>query len=250
LGNIWSKDIDASTKLPKGGSNYSSSATTNPSYFAPAYYNAFKAAGDSNDWASVNAAVYKAVNASTWTNGLLPAWCSGNTCTAPGSNPGSADPTTDGIYQYDAHRIPMRIGLDYCFNGTADAKTYTAKTTTSLLPMPMLACTASDEFSTCTSSTARPRQVRRTTPPRSSGLPLWVPMADGSNQKFINDAYQEVFDLVTRSSMSTIPPDKTPYSYYNATVGNADPAHDDGQFQPLAETRSRIVRDIGLEVKE
>ena len=44
-------------------------------------------------------------------------------------------------------------------------------------------------------------------------------MADGSNQKFINDAYQEVFDLVTRSSMSTIPPDKTPYSYYNATVG-------------------------------
>ena len=219
IGDIWSKDIDASTKLPKGGSNYSSSATTNPSYFAPAYYNAFKAAGDSNDWASVNAAVYKAVNASTWTNGLLPAWCSGNTCTAPGSNPGSADPTTDGIYQYDAHRIPMRIGLDYCFNGTADAKTYTAKTTTffatnanaglygigRIFDMYQLNGTAAASTANNSASII--------------GTAAVGAMADGSNQKFINDAYQEVFDLVTRSSMSTIPPDKTPYSYYNATVG-------------------------------
>ncbi len=31
------------------------------------------------------------------------------------------------IYQYDSHRIPWRIGLDYCWNGTAAAKTYLDK---------------------------------------------------------------------------------------------------------------------------
>ena len=30
-------------------------------------------------------------------------------------------------YQYDSHRIPWRIGLDYCWNGTAAAKTYLDK---------------------------------------------------------------------------------------------------------------------------
>jgi len=220
IAEIYSKDIDPSTHLPTGGSNYNnSSATTNPSYFAPAYYNAFKAAGDTNDWASVNTAIYNVVNASTWTNGLLPAWCSGNTCTAPGSNPGSADPATDGIYQYDAHRIPMRIGLDYCFNGTAAAKTYTAKTTTffatnanaglygigRIFDMYQLNGTAAANAANNSASII--------------GTAAVGAMADGSNQSFINTAYQEVFDLVTRSSMSTIPPAKTPYSYYNATVG-------------------------------
>ena len=31
------------------------------------------------------------------------------------------------MYQYDSHRIPWRIGLDYCWNGTAAAKTYLDK---------------------------------------------------------------------------------------------------------------------------
>ena len=41
----------------------------------------------------------------------------------PASN-GGAD---DMRYQYDSHRIPWRIGLDYCWNGTAAAKTYLDK---------------------------------------------------------------------------------------------------------------------------
>ncbi len=36
---------------------------------------------------------------------------------------------TDIDYQYDSHRIPMRIGMDYCFNSTDAAKTYTTKNT-------------------------------------------------------------------------------------------------------------------------
>ena len=60
--------------------------------------------------------------------GLISAWCN-QSCSATATNSGSADPATDVIYQYDSHRIPWRIGLDYCWNGTAAAKTYVDKTT-------------------------------------------------------------------------------------------------------------------------
>jgi hypothetical protein len=44
-------------------------------------------------------------------------------------------------------------------------------------------------------------------------------MASG-NQSYLNDAYQAVFDAVTRGSMAPVDTSKrTPYSYYNATVG-------------------------------
>ena len=75
IGDIWTHDIDGGgTNLPKGGSNYGSpsSAVTNASYFAPAYYSAFKAAGDTNDWDSVNTAVYKAIGAIAGSDGLIP----------------------------------------------------------------------------------------------------------------------------------------------------------------------------------
>ena len=44
-------------------------------------------------------------------------------------------------------------------------------------------------------------------------------MAAG-NQNFLNDAYQAVFDAVTRGTSAPVDTNsKTPYSYYNATVG-------------------------------
>src|SRR5690349_10512805 len=117
IGNIWDSEIDKTSHLPTGGSNYgnsTSSRVTNPSYFAPGMYRAFMAAGDTHDWGSVITAVYGVLNGSLGgTNGLLPAWCSGN-CTAAASN-GAA---TDTIYQYDSHRIPWRVGVDYCWNGS------------------------------------------------------------------------------------------------------------------------------------
>jgi hypothetical protein len=46
-------------------------------------------------------------------------------------------------------------------------------------------------------------------------------MADGTNQQFIEDAFQATFDVVSRGSLSTDKDTskKTAYSYYNATVG-------------------------------
>jgi endo-1,4-beta-D-glucanase Y len=224
ISDIWTNDIDGGgTNLPKGGSHYTSPTgtsglgITNPSYFAPAYYTAFKAAGDSHDWASVNSAVYTALGKLAGSNGLVPAWC-GSSCTVPASNGGA----NDMIYQYDSHRVPMRIGLDYCFNTTPDAKTYVGKTTTFFATS---AFAGKDGIGRIYDIYNLNGSQLTGTPNNSAsilGTAAVGAMADGSQQTFLNDAYQGVFDLVTRSTLSTLPtstPQTTPYSYYNATVG-------------------------------
>jgi hypothetical protein len=47
-----------------------------------------------------------------------------------------------------------------------------------------------------------------------------VGAAASGNQTFLNTAYQEVFDAITRGNMAPVDTaGKTPYSYFNATVG-------------------------------
>jgi hypothetical protein len=58
-------------------------------------------------------------------NGLIPAWCQNNCTTAGGTSNAN-----NNAYQYDAHRVPWRIGLDACWNGTASAKSYVNTATT------------------------------------------------------------------------------------------------------------------------
>jgi hypothetical protein len=215
IGDVWDKDIDgAGTKLPKGGSNYGSptGAITNASYFAPSYYKAFAAVDSGHDWPGVITALYKVIGGSiAGSNGLIPAWC-GSSCTQAASN-GAA---TDGDYQYDSHRIPMRIGMDYCFNGTADAKAYTTKTTA------FFATAGANGLGYILDMyTPSGGAVSNTAPNSSSilGTAAVGAMASG-NQTFLNDAYQAVFDAITRGSMAPVDAaGKTPYSYYNATVG-------------------------------
>lgn len=215
--DIWSKDIDSGTLLPKGGSNYgaptgtSGTGITNASYFAPAYYKAFKAAGDSNNWDGVVSAVYTAIAAISGSNGLIPAWC-GNKCTVAASNGASTD--TD--YQYDSHRIPMRLALDYCWNGQQAAKDYTTKNTA------FFASAATNGIGYVLDMyTPSGGAVSGTAPNSSSilGTAAVGAMATG-NQAFLNIAYQSVFDTITRGAMAPVDAaGKTPYSYFNATVG-------------------------------
>jgi hypothetical protein len=224
ISDIWSKDIDSGsggTMLPKGGSNYGaptgtgSTSITNASYFAPAYYAAFKAAGDSNNWDGVSSAVYTAIGAIAGSNGLIPAWC-GNKCTVAASN----GATTDTDYQYDSHRIPMRIGLDYCWNGSsanaAAAKAYTTKNTAFFV-----SAAANGIGYVLDMYTPSGGAVSGTAPNSASilGTSAVGAMATG-NQTYLNDAYMSVFDSITRGSMAPVDAaGKTPYSYYNATVG-------------------------------
>jgi hypothetical protein len=107
-------------------------------------------------------------------------------CTAAAPNGGASDT----YYSYDAHRVPMRIALDYCFNATAAAKTYATKV-----------------GGTAASGTA----VKSASAIGAAGL---AAMADGSNTVFINDAYHTVFDLAIRGTLETT----TTYTYHNATA--------------------------------
>jgi endo-1,4-beta-D-glucanase Y len=230
LKEIWDKDIDgAGTLLPKGGSNYQSPTGTGPwqitsaSYFAPSFYRVFASVDTdaSHDWAGVIAAVYEVINGPiSGSNGLIPAWC-GNSCTVAANN-GMA---TDGDYQYDSHRIPMRIGLDYCFNGTVEARTYANLITKFFaglgkagLGIGQIADKYTPSGVVLYASGANSASVL--------GTAAVGAMASGE-QSFLDDAYQTVFDVATRGTMAPMlyhdpspTPDPLPtYSYYNATVG-------------------------------
>jgi endo-1,4-beta-D-glucanase Y len=134
MGDIWTHDVQSTgtgtIPIINGGSSYagSGSALTNPSYFAPAYYRVFATIDTGHAWASVVTNVYTYIAnimSHGSANGVVPAWCQTN-CTVAG---GTGNPNNND-YQYDAHRVPWRIGIDACWNGAAQAKTYVSAVTT------------------------------------------------------------------------------------------------------------------------
>ncbi len=135
LNNIWLHEV-VDSKLLSGGDHGFDWHCVNISYFAPAYYRVFEKfdhvdAGQ-NGWDAVVKTVYDtitnalnpAVNGGqgNQSNGLVPAWCDSS------GPPNGACPSGATNYQYDSCRTPFRIGLDACWNGTPDAKSYLAKT--------------------------------------------------------------------------------------------------------------------------
>jgi len=222
IGDIYSNDIDKTSLLPTGGSNFQKSTSlrvTNPSYFAPAYYKAFSAIDTGDNWAGVITAVYQVIGkAKTFpgNTGLFPAWCSAN-CTAAGQNSSDASELN---YQYDSHRIPMRIGIDYCFNGTTAAKDYTTLTTAFFATNANAGLNGVGRILDQYTTTGGTNTAVAGMPNSASilGTAAVGAMAAG-NQNFLNDAYQAVFDATTRGTMAPVTLGKTPYSYYNATVG-------------------------------
>ena len=217
IGQIWAKDIDPTSNLPTGGSNYgsTSSKVTNPSYFAPAYYRAFAAVDSGHAWGTVADKSIAAINALSSSSGLVPAWCTNN-CTGVGSNGGS----NDMIYQYDSHRVPMRVGLDYCWNGTAAAQTYAMKNTTFFATNAHAGKDGIGRISDLYNLDGTSPSGAAPNSASIIGTAAVGAMAAKSNQAFLDDAYQAVFDMATRGNLAPVDASgKTPYSYYNATVG-------------------------------
>jgi endo-1,4-beta-D-glucanase Y len=223
IGQIWTSDIDQTALLPTGGSNYGSvtgGKVTNPSYFAPAYYRVFATVDTGHAWGTVATNVYSAISnieGQVGTAGLIPAWCtsSGSTsstiCNGVGSN-GGAD---DKLYQYDAHRVPWRLGLDYCLNGTAAAKTF---------------LTNNASFFASKSATGVGRLVDIYTlsgAPNSDAEPNSMSIvgtagvgAMAVGNAFASTAYHFVLDAsYTPASFIPDSSGKIAYTYFNATVG-------------------------------
>ena len=123
---IWDHEVDHSNKeFLLAGDTWAGNLVFNASYFAPNEYRVFgEVTNDTAGWGRVIDTGYtilaKSLNTQNGnaTNGLVPAWCDVNGAPKSPNNGGATN------YQYDAARIPFRIGLDYCWNGEARAKTY------------------------------------------------------------------------------------------------------------------------------
>ncbi|MEM6721096.1 MAG: glycosyl hydrolase family 8 [Bacteroidota bacterium] len=115
--------VEPETYVLKAGDAWGGSMTTNPSYFAPAYFKVFAEVTNDDFWNKVSDKCYeilfKSWNAET---GLVPDWCK-----ADGSTP--ADNVSwakygGKAYYYDAARTPWRIAKDYLWFGDERAKKY------------------------------------------------------------------------------------------------------------------------------
>ena len=106
LNAIWSREVDNGSIAVKPGDAYSSPVYS--SYMTPAWYNCWGTSGvDSGGhaWSSVTNWVYNTYYGSNYSNGFVP------------------DTQGGSQMMNDASRYPIRLGLDYLYNGTAKAGT-------------------------------------------------------------------------------------------------------------------------------
>jgi endo-1,4-beta-D-glucanase Y len=233
---VWASDIDAGMWV-KGGSNFGQGGTglTNPSYFAPSFYRAFAAVDTAHNWTAVANNSYTALNAispPSDTRGLVPAWCSNN-C----SSPGGGNYPQETLYQYDSHRTPWRVGMDYCWNPTspnaAAAKAYLAKTSAFFQNTAGLNGVGRI-FDIYTPSSGREASGAAVNSASIIGTAAVGAMSDAAYKTFLDDAYQFVLDLSNRATLAPVDAQgRTPYSYYNATVGLLTLLTMTGNLRPL-----------------
>ncbi len=125
LYKIMDYEVEGSSDVLKPGDMWGGSKTTNPSYFAPAYYRVFYKFSNDKRWLKVADKSYEVLfNCWNDSTGLVPDWC--NAEGGPASGVGWAREQGK-AYLYDAARTPWRIALDYLWYGTEDAKKYCTK---------------------------------------------------------------------------------------------------------------------------
>jgi len=187
IGLIWQFEVyHTRGEMLKPGNQWGDVDTTNPSYFAPAWYRVFgQVTADTADWSKVVDSSYAIIDKSlsatngNATNGLVPAWCS------------SAGVPLMGLgFQNDATRTPFRIGEDYCFFGEPRAKAYLAKITDFYVGVGVGNITNGYALD----GTPQPDKVYAPGLQAASFVgPAGVgAMSDPKYQQFVNDAYAEV----------------------------------------------------------
>jgi hypothetical protein len=210
---IWASDFDHSSNLPTYGSATQSTASyTNPSYFAPAYYPIFAATNPG--FSAATAAVYTALGNMAAKGTLPPAWCSGN-CTAAGGG-GYANATD---YQYDAHRVPWRVGVDYCWGNTSAGSHLTA---INAFFAGQAAGGINGLYDEYTTSGAPCNTCTPAAGPNSMSLvgTAAVGALAGGSSAFVDTGWQFVLDGINRGAPNVNGAiHNSYYTYYNATVG-------------------------------
>jgi endo-1,4-beta-D-glucanase Y len=211
IGLVLSLETDATTALLTWGDRSTNTTTIHPDYFAPAYYRVFgSVTGNIPAWNAVISAGYALVQASkNATTGLVP-----DLTTVSGAPTGSA---ADAVYGYDACRTPWRLGIDWCFNGSADAQAIVTLMAGYFAGIGAAGIKGPVALDGSTSSTAIPYANAEFTGP--AGI---AGMVDASYQSFLDSALSRTYAQVQQSSSSP--------NYFGASVGLISMLVMGGQF--------------------
>jgi endo-1,4-beta-D-glucanase Y len=191
LSNIKSQEVASSNELKDG--NFANAPSTYIDYAAPDYYKVFASVSGDSSWNSVYTAEYsKLTGAQNATSGLIPDQVGGNT------------------FGFDACRAPWRVGLDYCWSGSASAKTF-------LTPMV-------NYFVQYASQNLGPKSIKIPITPLSGGAGQYVSgaitgpaaiaaMMSSSNQSFIDGSWTYLYSVVTNDTSANN------LNYFSSSVG-------------------------------
>jgi endoglucanase len=117
VAKIKNSDLDVSALRPGDAFN----SCRYPSYFMVSQHSAYGvlSPSDKATWTAVKTQCYSTLNNATVNGGkgLLP-----ETCLDSSRGGSCSDSNTQ--YKYNSCRIPLRVGMDYCYYGTAAASTY------------------------------------------------------------------------------------------------------------------------------
>jgi glycosyl hydrolase family 8 len=189
IGNIKAQDVDGSNNIKDG--DYMSNSS-HPDYAAPDYYGVFASVSGDMSWNAVSTGEYSQLSgAQNPSTGLIP------------------DSVGGGTFGFDACRAPWRVGLDYCWNGSASAKSFLT---------PMVAY-----FMQVSQSGAMASDIKIPVPLSGgsgqyntgaiSGPAAVAAMISSANQTLINNSWNYLYSLVISASNPSTP------NYFGATVG-------------------------------
>ena len=194
LSAIKSQEISSPANTVKDGNNASQGAS-HPDYAAPDYYKVFATVSGDSSWNSVTTGEYSFLTSNqTGSTGLIP------------------DATGQSTFGYDACRAPWRVGLDYCWNASASAKTF-------LTPMVawFLSTTQNGASVTSVGKITIPVSTSGSGTGNASGAitgPAGVAaMMSSSNQTFVNNSYTYLYTLINNATASSS------LNYFSATLG-------------------------------
>jgi hypothetical protein len=209
LNNFMANEVQGTT-VKDGDGWGGTGGPFNSSYFDPASYKVFGQFSGNSAWNSVADTSYTDINLSinsangNLLNGLVPAWHdTGGAPVLPFAPSGTERANWYAYYQYDACRTPFRLAKDYIFFGDARAKAYLDKVN-SFFP-PIGAANVVDGYTT--HGVAAPEMPTLTVSQYAYSQsapfigPAGVAAMAGSNQQFVNDAWDQMYSVASGGCM-------------------------------------------------
>lgn len=190
LSNIKSQEVNGSNNIKDG--NFANAGSSHPDYAAPDYYKTFATVSGDTSWSAVYTGEYSQLQgAQNATSGLIP------------------DAIGQNTFGFDACRAPWRVGVDFVWSASANAKTF-------VTPM-------ANYFVQYAAQNGGPNSIKIPITPLSgaagtnvsgaiTGPAAVAAMVSSANQSFIDASWTYLYSVVLNDL--TNPP-----NYFSSTMG-------------------------------